>query len=90
MATSGAIRLMRPVRTRPGPTSMNVSTPAAAIVSTARTQSTPVVRCSTSSARQASPVVSGRASALARSGVVGSCERDARRGPRASRRPPPP
>ena len=50
------MRLMRPVSTRPGPTSMNVSTPASAIGATAATQSTPVVRCSTSSRAAASRV----------------------------------
>ena len=67
-SASGAMRLIRPVSTLPGPTSMNVVTPAAAIRSTAPTQSTPAVRCSTSSVRQPSAVVIGRPSALASSG----------------------
>ena len=71
-SASGAMRLMSPVRTRPGPISTKVVTPAAVIRSTARTQSTPAVRCSTSSVRHASAVSIGRASALARSGTVGS------------------
>ena len=55
---------------------MKVSTPAAAIRSTAATQSTPAVRCSTSSSRAPSAVVIGRASALARRGIAGIAERD--------------
>ena len=54
---SGAIRLMRPVRTWPGPTSMKVVTRRPSSRWTAPTQSTPVVRWSTSSARQPSAVV---------------------------------
>ena len=50
-SASGSMRLTRPVRTLPGPTSMNRPTPRAAMTSTAVTQSTPRVRCSTSSSR---------------------------------------
>ena len=84
-SASGAIRLMRPVRTRPGPDLDEAwSTPAARIRSTAATQSTPAVRCSTSSARAPSAVVIGRASALARSGAVGSRKSTPARTPGAS------
>ena len=90
ISASGAMRLMRPVRTRPGPISTKVVTPAAAIRSTARIQSTPAVRCSTSSVRHASAVSIGRASALARSGIAGSWNVDAGEGRAHARRPPRP
>ncbi len=44
VVTSLSMRRTRPVRTLPGPTSMNVSVPAATMVWTAVTQSTPRVR----------------------------------------------
>ena len=59
---SGAMRWTRPVRTLPGPTSRNVSTPAAIMRSHGCGPSRrPAVRCSMSSARQASPRRQGSA-----------------------------
>ena len=46
ISASGAIRLISPVRTLPGPTSTNVVMPEPDMCSTAATQSTPAVRCS--------------------------------------------
>src|SRR5262245_34250129 len=72
VGTPGTIRLVRPVRTRPGPTSTTISAPISFIRTTLSTQRTGLVTCSIRAARSAAARVSGRAPTFRTTGTRAS------------------